>query len=86
MVSREAPADLVPLTGLVEAVYEFHRLVFLCEIQRYGEAVFGCGEFCGRGHDSSLANDDLLGSAEYTFGVIGRAPGRCQSGQRLENR
>ena len=74
----ELHPDFEPLTSLAEAVYQLHRLVFVSDIQRHGEAVFGCDEFCGRGHDSSLANDDLLGGAEYAFGVIGYAPAGCQ--------
>ena len=57
----EFHAYLEPLAGAVEPVYKFQGLVFVGEVESYGEAVFGCDEFCGRRHDSSLANDDLLG-------------------------
>ena len=36
----EFHADFVPLADLAEAVYEFERLVFIGEVERYGKAVF----------------------------------------------
>ena len=59
----EFHADLEPLAGVVEQVYEFQGFVVRREVEGYGEAVFGGDEFRGRGHDFSLANDDSLGGA-----------------------